>query len=896
MDTEEKIISPSSIKPDELFKFLDELRQAGYKIGTEQYIAVQDVLIALASQGRLPDTFQDLYQLRTWIAPIICTSPEEQNTFYERFDHWLNQSLSSAQKTFPPDNEPQTVTRGLKLWGWIVAGMVVLLAVVVFTLYSPSQLPVDQPPPFPTISVDGWIMPGIIVILALLLVSEFWGPWQILSRLWSILRGQVILKKRSSSEIPQFAHISVRNKKEAIFQESNFRKISQKLGQRREIEINELDIPATVAITSQKAGWFTPVYGSRKLVPEYLVLVDRTSFQDQQACRADEIIAQLTQNGILVKRYYFNKDPRYCWNEDPKTPHLTLQDLKAHYPDHRLLIFSESINLISPLTGRPYPWLEDFALWSERAILTPASPINWGYQEQVISDSGFLVVPATTMGLTLLIEKVHSENVPEVGVTMWWPDYPELLKEQPTLWLERDEPDPEIIYKLCSQLKYFLGSTAYYWLSACAVYPMLHWGITLYLGSHLKGDHNQEVLNEARLLALTRLPWFRYGKMPEWLRLKLISDLSETQERTIRQVLEKLLLSALEQSQEGFVLEIAQKPEDQKRLVRSFLDTEPEDSQLRDYVFLEFMSGRKPSKLVVTLPDAIRSLFFHDPQSRNLFLRRPVPLLLFIITVFTTLWGGTIMEVGHPSFSLWKGLPFAFTILLILAAHALGHYITARMEGIQADPPYFVPNFSLSGISGAYTKMQWPILKRKALLKIFTIGPISGFCVSWLMIIIGLYMSKTIAISTNEGGISLGRSLIFFITSRLIIGHLPDSYDILLHPVAFAGWLGIIYNCNHLLPIGKMDGGRIVYALWGYRTARKVSFISIGVLIALGIFSWTGWISMAIFGIICMVGFREQYASDNYTDSLEKSTLYLIGAALIIFILTFTPKPFTLNF
>jgi hypothetical protein len=279
---------------------------------------------------------------------------------------------------------------------------------------------------------------------------------------------------------------------------------------------------------------------------------------------------------------------------------------------------------------------------------------------------------------------------------------------------------------------------------------------------------------------------------------------------------------------------------------------------------------------------------------RNSFFNWIAPTILLISTVITTIFAGGLLsgEEGYLSATfIIRGLPFAFAILFIMSSHAFGHYLMARLNSIGAYFPYFVPKLGMAGTAGAYTKMQWPISDRNSLLRIFTIGPISGFCASLLMLIIGLAMSQVIErVELEEYSITLGNSLITLFMNRIIHGQLPDNRDIVLHPVAFAGWMGLHYNFWHLLPIGKLDGGRIVYALRGYKWTKRISYFSIIILIVLG-FLESGWIAMAIFGVICMIRFREQYPSDKYDGEIQKSQFYLCLISLIIFIVSFAPIP-----
>jgi len=284
-----------------------------------------------------------------------------------------------------------------------------------------------------------------------------------------------------------------------------------------------------------------------------------------------------------------------------------------------------------------------------------------------------------------------------------------------------------------------------------------------------------------------------------------------------------------------------------------------------------------------------------NSQTGYLLLNLISPAVLLILTLCTTTMSGVLVSGSEylTLTSVWKGIPYALSALIILGAHTLGHYIQARLHKVKVYTPYFIPALGFVGTMGAYTKIQWPISDRKVLIKIFAAGPICGFFAAWIVLIIGLFFSKVVDIASVDSSVKMGGSIIMRITSFAILGNLPATKDVMLHPVAYAGSLGLFYNFCHLLPIGRFDGGRLTYALWGYRVALWVSFISIGAILMLGFFwfDWTTWIWVAIVGAISTIRFRRQYPSEQYKQPLERYMLILIGIIVIIFIVSFTPIP-----
>jgi membrane-associated protease RseP (regulator of RpoE activity) len=277
-----------------------------------------------------------------------------------------------------------------------------------------------------------------------------------------------------------------------------------------------------------------------------------------------------------------------------------------------------------------------------------------------------------------------------------------------------------------------------------------------------------------------------------------------------------------------------------------------------------------------------------EVQSRKRFPW--VNLLLFIATIFTTLLAGTLQQginvFQNPS-GLVRGIPFSFTLMAILLTHEMGHYLTSRYHGVGATLPYFIPAPSIIGTFGAFIRMTTPILNKRALLDIGASGPIAGFVVAIGAVAVGLHYSTVVETPTLEG-LKLGSPLIFSLISGLMIGPVPEGSDVLLHPVAFAGWIGMFVTALNLIPSGQLDGGHVVYAVLGPRH-RIISLAMIPILILMGMYGWPGWYLWAFLPLIFGINHPPVLDSESPLDL----TRQIIGwTSLAIFILTFTPTPF----
>jgi Zn-dependent protease len=240
--------------------------------------------------------------------------------------------------------------------------------------------------------------------------------------------------------------------------------------------------------------------------------------------------------------------------------------------------------------------------------------------------------------------------------------------------------------------------------------------------------------------------------------------------------------------------------------------------------------------------------------------------------------------IGHPS-ELLPGLPFSLTLMFILLAHEMGHYLYARHYRVYATLPYFVPFPSLIGTLGAFIRIKSPIPSRAALFDIGIAGPIAGFIPACVALVAGLSLSHPIAAS-DTSSLQLGFPLAFHLAARIL--HITTPLRALsLHPVATAAWVGMFATALNLLPGGQLDGGHILFSL-SPPIHRTVSFLTVLALIPLGKYFWTGWLLWAVLLAMTM---RHPPVPREPAVSGPRRLVALFGA--LMFILSFTPAPFT---
>lgn len=310
---------------------------------------------------------------------------------------------------------------------------------------------------------------------------------------------------------------------------------------------------------------------------------------------------------------------------------------------------------------------------------------------------------------------------------------------------------------------------------------------------------------------------------------------------------------------------------------------------------------RQPDQLSPPLPDD-ESEDDAVEEPRPMFSSQVLPGLLFLLTVFTVLWAGAYQTntnplvgpwnflVSEPA-ALWKGIPFAATLLGILVTHELGHYVLSRLHGVPTSLPLFVPGLPhFVGTFGAIIRMRAPLTDRRALFDIGVAGPIAGFVVAVIALVIGLRLSTVVPIQTSYG-LHLGEPLLLQFLSWLVLGPLSPTADVILHPIGFAAWFGLFITSLNLLPIGQLDGGHVAYALWGPRQ-RSIAVALVPILMLFGWLGWKGWFLWV--GLAGMMGLAHPPVL-NPDRELGGARLMIGGMALAIFVLTFSWEPFVLR-
>jgi membrane-associated protease RseP (regulator of RpoE activity) len=321
--------------------------------------------------------------------------------------------------------------------------------------------------------------------------------------------------------------------------------------------------------------------------------------------------------------------------------------------------------------------------------------------------------------------------------------------------------------------------------------------------------------------------------------------------------------------------------------------------------------------------------YWSDQAQGHLVLVRPlapdrgerwwVHALLFALTVLCALAAGLALA-GEPLPTIgpldgavqfvealrdggWRtlsaGWPFAAPLLGILLVHELGHYVAAHRYAIDASPPYFLPvppNVSPIGSLGAFLRLRSPVLDRRQLLDVGAAGPLAGFVITLLVLAWGYAVSermepglepvRTFVILAGEP-VALGDSLLTILFREAF--H-PGVASLQLSLPAFAGWVGAFVTGLNLLPLSQLDGGHVVYALYGRRQA-TAGLLTLIVLLVLAQYSWNWYVWVAFALLVGGGGWAHPSVIDP-TRSVAAGRRHIGWLAIGVFALTFVPIPF----
>jgi len=298
---------------------------------------------------------------------------------------------------------------------------------------------------------------------------------------------------------------------------------------------------------------------------------------------------------------------------------------------------------------------------------------------------------------------------------------------------------------------------------------------------------------------------------------------------------------------------------------------------------LRILEGEEGRTLVVAVPIPAEEV----QRVRESFA---VPLLMFAATLVTTTWAGAL----HQGVDIWQeparfavGLPYSLTLMAILLVHELGHYIAGRIHGIRVSLPYFIPVPMGLGTFGAFIRIRGAIPDRRKLFDVGVAGPLAGLVIALPALYFGL--SGTVAAPSGPGVNLSGSMLLAWLYGLANGTSVRPDHVVALSPLGFAGWLALLVTALNLIPVGQLDGGHVAYALFGRRRAETLGWVAFFLLLALGIFYWSGWLTWAIL-IFLLGGVKHEPALNELP--LPGWQRRAIGAlAFVLLFLIMAPVP-----
>lgn len=623
--------------------FLESLRRQGFAIGVGDYLRLQQLLNKITGDCAPSD-------LKTLLCPLFATNKSQQEHFHRAFDSHFDLfwpsfvDKSSGNGEDDLSTKPQVIrdkfrsaSVGRRSYAALALVLVIIMGFAFFVRAvrdRPSKGGPDQnKTPVGASEVTpsgGGITPGVPIepgqtaqpstvnssspeirlsfyqrykgfiylgAISALLINILFYRWRARGR------RKTVLQKRSGKKPPYTWPIRVAGLTARIYDSEQFYTAARLLRHRQVDEFHRLDVEGTIAATIEAVGYPIFRYKRDSKAPEYLVLIDRASFRDHQAQLFDELAKALEQEAIFILRFFYDEDPRLCSDETGEQIHLL--ELQRKYAGHRLLIFGNGERIVDPITGGLAPWSKVFSDWQDRAILTPTTPTEWTLREITLATQ-FIILPATLEGLLALVG--HFELSETNDLRRWRQYHPE--SPSPAV----DQPNS------IGALRNHLGEESFQWLCACAIYPELHWDLTVYLGALPCMGAN--LVRQDNLIRLIRLPWFRTGAIPEDLRWLLIHELEPEKERSIRLAIVDLM-EKNPPPRESFAADVFRldlvvqrwlsfRNHRTRRELLRVMRALPQSQITRDYTVLRTLESARVSPVDFILPQRLRRLLFQN--------------------------------------------------------------------------------------------------------------------------------------------------------------------------------------------------------------------------------------------------------------------------------------------
>ena len=562
-------------------EFLDALRTEKRLMGVDKHVQIQTILTQLPDQT-------DAETLKLTLIPLIAQSPQEQAQLYATFEQAVKrvEDLENIKTAVENVEATANFPKVFNFWKVVITAAIVLSLLIGGmwwkTIQNPpiqtpqqvdstqvnpndtlktTKIPVNTEGAAPSYFVDNkpypfpdhlekyslkppsptqqWLSNNwawLRWLLALAWITILGG----LVRYFAWKRRKIVAKHDTKEKPPYIWNIHIEGI-EPVDMGNNLDRVTQQLRNRAQSETQRLDMVETVNATIQQGGLPTFKYKKQTRPTDYLLLIDRQSVRNHRAQLFDSLYAVFKAQEVEIARFFFDSDVRVCYSED--YPHgIALADVQQRYYQSRLLIVGTGGQLLNPMSGKAAAWTAVFKQWKDRALFSPKPLTAWGYDERQLS-ALLTTLPATLQGLGFWVEEVNT------GADARFDNWADKIDDVPNAPIVPDDANPLPMLDL-----YFEPNTVK-WIAACAIYPTLHWDLTLWLGQEVKSEQRkvkseqQKVKSEQRkvksaatlpttpeqdplstfanLMQICRLSWFVNGEMPDETRTALLHYLEQ---------------------------------------------------------------------------------------------------------------------------------------------------------------------------------------------------------------------------------------------------------------------------------------------------------------------------------------------------------------------------------
>ncbi len=633
-----------------------DLERQGFVVGVDHHVRLHRLLRHLSAECNPRD-------LKRLLCPIFATNAEQQTIFNSSFERYERFFWPTADPIGPilPAQPTQNAIAWRRMWPACTLAIALLAGNVWLeqrrgAVPSPAPIPLLEPnasqartpaatktpaatetPAQPTTSNGA--PPAKVGLRRNSLPKLTWRTGMTLGCILVYLllefrrhrARNLVLERRRGVRPPWSWPVRVSASLETVFRSDKFYRVAQRLRRRETGEGSRIDVRSTVSATVATAGFPQLRYRPFTRSVPYLFLVERASSHDHQSGYYSELVRALEGEGLLLKCFYYDRDPRVCATAGGET--IYLDDLARLYSDSRTVLIGSGHACLNPVTGRLADWTRVFQQWNTRAILTPVPQQEWVEAERELSRE-FQLSIATLDGFLALCDALDApELCTEISCDGHVATTSPLRAESPRALVER--------------LRATLSPRSFSWLSACSVYPDLQYDLSAHLATLAPG--NDRPLEEDSVLRVISLAWFREGSIPDEIRQLLISGMQAGAEATIRETIIRLLAanpapvgSYAEEDRQWEILGHRARIEKDKRRIRRdarrLSVKAPAAAMRRRFVAAQLLHSSPVSRLVFRLPDTLKRIFFPDGLPETGF--RPLIRFMLLVLVVAALAAG----------------------------------------------------------------------------------------------------------------------------------------------------------------------------------------------------------------------------------------------------------------